>query len=65
MEAARKAYVDAVAAVIENQDEESIAHAANSRLHLQSFVFNKHNVDISQTSPDVGIAGAPVGTVAH
>lgn len=65
MEAARKAYVAAVAAAKENQDEESIALAANSRLLLQSFVLKNHNIDISQTSPDVGIAGAPVGTVAH
>lgn len=39
MEEARKAYIAAVAAAKEKQDEESIAAAANARLHLQSFVF--------------------------
>ncbi|PRQ16393.1 hypothetical protein RchiOBHm_Chr7g0183731 [Rosa chinensis] len=38
MEAARKAYEAAVVAAKERQDEESIAAAANARLHLQSFV---------------------------
>ncbi|KAL6318958.1 hypothetical protein AAG906_001431 [Vitis piasezkii] len=65
MEEARKAYVAAVAAAKENQDEESIALAANSRLHLQSFVFKNHNMDVNRASPDVRIAGAPVGAVAH
>lgn len=39
MEEARKAYIAAVAAAKEKQDKESIAAAANARLHLQSFVF--------------------------
>lgn len=38
MEEARKAYVTAVAAAKEKQDEESIAAAASARLHLQSLV---------------------------
>lgn len=39
MEEARIAYIAAVAAAKEKQDEKSIAAAANARLHLQSFVF--------------------------
>ena len=39
MEDARKAYIAAIAAAKEKQDEESIAAAANARLHLQSLVF--------------------------
>lgn len=39
MEGARKAYIAAVAAAKEKQDEESIAAAAEARLHLQSFAF--------------------------
>lgn len=39
MEEARIAYIAAVAAAKEKQDEESIVAAANARLHLQSFVF--------------------------
>ncbi|KAI3717724.1 hypothetical protein L1987_69508 [Smallanthus sonchifolius] len=38
MEEAQEAYMAAVAAAKEKQDEESIAIAANARLHLQSFV---------------------------
>lgn len=41
MEEAREAYVAAVAAAKEKQDEDSIAAAATTRLHLQSFVFRK------------------------
>lgn len=37
LEAAREAYVAAVAAAKEKQDEESLAAAASARLHLQSF----------------------------
>ncbi|MED6135185.1 hypothetical protein PIB30_043885 [Stylosanthes scabra] len=40
MEEARKAYVATVAAAKENQDHESIAIAANARLHFESFLFN-------------------------
>lgn len=39
MEEARQAYIAAVAAAKEKQDEESIDAAANARLFLQSFVF--------------------------
>ncbi|KAM0044018.1 putative microtubule binding protein 2C [Helianthus debilis subsp. tardiflorus] len=38
MEEAQEAYMAAVAAAKEKQDDESIAKAANARLHLQSFV---------------------------
>ncbi|KAK9080383.1 hypothetical protein SSX86_000141 [Deinandra increscens subsp. villosa] len=38
MEEAQEAYMAAIAAAKEKQDEESIAMAANARLHLQSFV---------------------------
>ncbi|CAN6578032.1 unnamed protein product [Malus baccata var. baccata] len=38
MEEARRAYITAVAATKEKQDEESIAAAASARLHLQSFI---------------------------
>ncbi|KAI4344001.1 hypothetical protein L6164_011279 [Bauhinia variegata] len=43
MEEARIAYIAAVAAAKEKRDEESIAAAANARLHLQSFVFKSKN----------------------
>ncbi|XAR51248.1 hypothetical protein NMG60_11005818 [Bertholletia excelsa] len=39
MEEAREAYVAAVAAAKQKQDEDSITAAARARLHLQSFVF--------------------------
>lgn len=39
MEEAREAYITAVAMAKEKQDEESMATAARTRLHLQSFVF--------------------------
>ncbi|MED6130570.1 hypothetical protein PIB30_002164 [Stylosanthes scabra] len=39
MEEARKAYMGAVAAAKEKQDYESIAIAANARLHFESFLF--------------------------
>ncbi|MED6208977.1 hypothetical protein PIB30_050147 [Stylosanthes scabra] len=39
MEEARKAYIAALAIAKEKRDEESVAAAANARLHLQSFVF--------------------------
>lgn len=38
MEAAREAYVSAVAAAKANQDERSISDAANARFQLQSIV---------------------------
>ncbi|TQD74396.1 hypothetical protein C1H46_040063 [Malus baccata] len=38
MEEARRAYITAVDAAKEKQDEESIAAAASARLHLQSFI---------------------------
>lgn len=40
MEEARNAYVDAVAAAKENQDDESLVAAASARLYLQSFVMS-------------------------
>ncbi len=43
MEGARKAYIAAVAAAKEKQDEDSITAAASARLHLQSLVL-KANV---------------------
>ncbi|KAK6921057.1 hypothetical protein RJ641_014735 [Dillenia turbinata] len=39
MERAREAYITALAIAKEKQDEESMAAAANARLHLQSFAF--------------------------
>lgn len=65
MEEARQAYIAAVAAAKENQDEESIALAANLRLHLQSFVFKNLNMDVGWANPDIGIAGTTVGALAH
>ncbi|KAF5796913.1 putative microtubule binding protein 2C [Helianthus annuus] len=41
MEEAQEAYMAAVAAAKEKQDDESIAKAANARLHLQSFVLKR------------------------
>lgn len=38
MEEAQEAYMASIASAKEKQDEESIAMAANARLHLQSFV---------------------------
>ncbi|KAF7838557.1 Protein MICROTUBULE BINDING PROTEIN 2C [Senna tora] len=50
MEEARKAYIAAVAAAKEKQDEESIAAAANARLHLQSFVFKSNDFSLRFTT---------------
>ncbi|XP_061355296.1 protein MICROTUBULE BINDING PROTEIN 2C [Gastrolobium bilobum] len=46
MEEARKAYIAAVAVTKEKRDEESIAAAANARLHLQSLVFKSKNSNL-------------------
>lgn len=46
MEEARKAYSAAVAITKEKQDEESVAAAANARLHLQSLVFKSKNFNL-------------------
>jgi len=46
MEEARKAYMAAVAITKEKQDEESIAAAANARLHLQSLVFKSKDFNL-------------------
>ncbi|KAK7265890.1 hypothetical protein RJT34_33515 [Clitoria ternatea] len=46
MEDARKAYITAVSISKEKRDEESIAAAANARLHLQSFVFKSKNFSL-------------------
>jgi hypothetical protein len=43
---ARKAYIAAVAVCNEKQDEESIAAAANARLHLQSLLFKSKNFNL-------------------
>ncbi|XP_042502557.1 protein MICROTUBULE BINDING PROTEIN 2C isoform X2 [Macadamia integrifolia] len=53
MEEAREAYIAAVHAAKENQDEESLAAAAEARFRLQSFVFktNNQNADISRDRP--------------
>nr|DAD31546.1 TPA_asm: hypothetical protein HUJ06_010397 [Nelumbo nucifera] len=45
MEEARSAYITAVAAAKEKQDEESIAIAARARLHLQSFVLKNKQLE--------------------
>ncbi|XP_052111821.1 protein MICROTUBULE BINDING PROTEIN 2C-like [Arachis duranensis] len=45
MEEARKAYIAAVAAAKEKQDHESIAIAANARLHFESFLFKPENLE--------------------
>ncbi|XP_030440316.2 protein MICROTUBULE BINDING PROTEIN 2C [Syzygium oleosum] len=44
MEEARQAYILAVAAAKEKQDEESLALAAKARSYLQSFVFRTDNI---------------------
>ncbi|KAF8399665.1 hypothetical protein HHK36_015536 [Tetracentron sinense] len=44
MEEARDAYIAAVSAAKEIQDEESLAIAVDARLHLQSFIFRTNNV---------------------
>lgn len=41
LEAAREAYITAVAAAKEKQDEESISAAARARFHLQSLVLQQ------------------------
>ncbi|XP_020227103.1 protein MICROTUBULE BINDING PROTEIN 2C [Cajanus cajan] len=46
MEEARKAYMAAVNITKEKRDEESIAAAANARLHLQSLVFKSKNFNL-------------------
>ncbi|CAJ1944244.1 unnamed protein product [Sphenostylis stenocarpa] len=46
MEEARKAYMAAVAITKDKQDEESIAAAANARLHLQSLVFKSKALNL-------------------
>lgn len=50
MEEAREAYIAAVQAAKENQDEESLAIAARARLHLQSFVFRTDNQNVDNES---------------
>ncbi|GMI95223.1 movement protein binding protein 2C [Hibiscus trionum] len=45
MEEARQAYLVALAATKEKQDEESFAAAASARLYLQSFLFRSENVE--------------------
>ncbi|KAF2312900.1 hypothetical protein GH714_040960 [Hevea brasiliensis] len=45
MEEARRAYVIAVTAAKEKQDEESIAAAASARLRLQSIVFKSNSMN--------------------
>nr|KJB06999.1 hypothetical protein B456_001G067300 [Gossypium raimondii] len=45
MEEARQAYVAAVAATKEKQDEESLAAAASARLYLQSFLFRSESME--------------------
>lgn len=42
MEEARIAYVAAVATAKENPSEESIAAAAEARVHLQAYLLNCH-----------------------
>ncbi|KAJ4959911.1 hypothetical protein NE237_019821 [Protea cynaroides] len=51
MEEAREAYIAAVHAAKQNQDEESLAAAAEARVRLQSFVFktNNQNADRSRS----------------
>ncbi|XP_043715695.1 protein MICROTUBULE BINDING PROTEIN 2C isoform X2 [Telopea speciosissima] len=53
MEEAREAYIATVHAAKENQDEESLAAAAEARFRLQSFVFktNNQNADRSKGRP--------------
>lgn len=46
MEEARKSYMAAVSVSKEKRDEESIAAAANARLHLQSLVFKSKNFNL-------------------
>ncbi|KAK8617130.1 hypothetical protein V6N13_117097 [Hibiscus sabdariffa] len=45
MEEARQAYLVALAATKEKQDEESFAAAASARLYLQSFIFRSENAE--------------------
>ncbi|KAF5734635.1 hypothetical protein HS088_TW15G00127 [Tripterygium wilfordii] len=51
MEEARKAYVAAVAAAKERQDEDSISAAARARLHLQSFLFRSQGMHSGSDFP--------------
>lgn len=46
IEEARKAYIAAVAVCNEKRDEESVAAAANARLHLQSLLFKSKNSNL-------------------
>lgn len=50
MEEARQAYVAALAAAKEKQDEESLAAAASARLYLQSFLFRSESLEESNIS---------------
>ncbi|KAJ0105348.1 hypothetical protein Patl1_18954 [Pistacia atlantica] len=59
MEEARKAYIAAVVAAKEKQDEESIAAAASARLYLQSIVFRSGNFS------DPGISEAYLKALAR
>uniref|UniRef100_A0A5B7AB48 Uncharacterized protein n=1 Tax=Davidia involucrata TaxID=16924 RepID=A0A5B7AB48_DAVIN len=58
MEAAREAYIAAVAAAKERQDEDSIAAAASARLHLQSFVLRTNDMNASKGSANVDSKGS-------
>ncbi|XP_031287600.1 protein MICROTUBULE BINDING PROTEIN 2C [Pistacia vera] len=59
MEEAREAYIAAVVAAKEKQDEESIAAAASARLYLQSIVFRSGNFS------DPGISDASSKALAR
>lgn len=65
MEEAREAYVAAVAAAKEKQDEESISAAARARLHLQSFIFRSGSMNASKISSNGGVLGASYWAFAY
>ncbi|KAL5751441.1 hypothetical protein ACOSP7_026044 [Xanthoceras sorbifolium] len=65
MEEAREAYIAAVDAAKEKQDEESIAAAISSRLHLQSFVFQFKIMNANNGFSSAGISEAPFRAFAR
>ena len=59
MEEAREAYIAAIGAAKEKQDEDSIAAAINSRLYLQSFVFRSKIMNVDNGFSSMGTSEAP------
>ncbi|GAV81800.1 hypothetical protein CFOL_v3_25253 [Cephalotus follicularis] len=65
MEEEREAYITAVAAAKEKQDEESIAAAVKARLHLQAFVFRPQRKEAKEYFSEIGIPGPTFEPYPH